>query len=321
MPEVLQELADSQRGVITRRQALRGGLTRSAVCARVDGGRWQRLYPGVFAAFSGEPGRAALLWAAVLRAGPAAALSHETAAELHGLTRGPAPLIHVTVPAGRRVEPVPGLIVHRSARIAAARHPCQAPPRTRIEETVLDLADTARTFEEALGWACAACGGRLTTPQRIAAAITQRARLRYRPALQLALGDITGGVHTILEYRYLRDVERSHVLPGAERQVRVVRSGRSEYRDVLYRKYLVAVETDGRLAHPAEGQWRDVHRDNAAAADGIITLRYSWSDVISRPCAVAAEVGAVLAQRGWPGPVMRCGPSCALPRPSVAPRP
>jgi hypothetical protein len=61
MPEVLQELADSQRGVITRRQALRGGLTRSAVCARVDGGRWQRLYPGVFAAFSGEPGRAALL--------------------------------------------------------------------------------------------------------------------------------------------------------------------------------------------------------------------------------------------------------------------
>jgi hypothetical protein len=179
---------------------------------------------------------------------------------------------------------------------------------------VLDLADTARTFEEALGWACAACGGRLTTPQRIAEAITQRARLRYRTALLLALGDITGGAHTILEYRYLRDVERSHGLPAAEREVRVVRSGRSEYRDVLYRKYLVVVEADGRLAHPAEGQWLDVRRDNAAAADGIITLRYGWSDVTSRPCAVAAEVGAALAQRGWPGQVMRCGPSCALPR-------
>ena len=151
MPEVLRELAETQRGVITRRQALGSGLTRSAICARVDGRRWQRLYPGVFAAFSGEPGRAALLWAAVLKAGPGAALSHETAAELHGLTRKSAQLIHVTVPAGRRVEPAPALIVHRSARIAEARHPCQAPPRTRIEETVLDLADTARTFEEALG--------------------------------------------------------------------------------------------------------------------------------------------------------------------------
>ena len=95
----------------------------------------------------------------------------------------------------------------------------------------------------------------------------------------------------------------------------MVRGGRSEYRDVLYREYLVAVETDGRLAHPAEGQWRDVRRDNAAAADGIITLRYGWSDVISRSCAVAAEVGAVLVRRGWPGPVRRCGPGWALPRP------
>jgi hypothetical protein len=227
----------------------------------------------------------------------------------------PCRALSVEDPHGRRIEPVPGLIVHRSARIAKARHPCQAPSRTRIEETVLDLADTARTFEEALGWACTACGGRLTTPQRIIEATSQRARLRYRTALQLALGDIAVGAHTILEYRYLHDVERPHGLPGAERQVRVVRSGRSEYRDVLYREYLVAVETDGRLAHPAEGQWRDVRRDNAAAADGIVTLRYGWSDVISRPCAVAAEVGAVLARRGWPGQVRRCGPGCALPRP------
>jgi very-short-patch-repair endonuclease len=249
----------------------------------------------------------------VLRAGPGAALSHETAAELHGLARKPAQLIHLTVPADRRVEPVPGLAIHRSARIAQARHPCQEPPRTRIEETVLDLADTARTFDDALSWACAACGGRLTTPQRIAAAMNRRAKLRYRNALRLALDDITAGAHTILEHRYLHDVERPHGLPRAERQVRVVRGGRSQYRDALYRKYLVVVETDGRVAHPAEGRWRDVHRDNAAAAVGITTLRYSWSDVTTRPCAVAAEVGAALAQRGWPGPLRPCGPGCTLP--------
>jgi predicted transcriptional regulator of viral defense system len=312
LPEILREQAESQRGMVTRRQALRAGLTRSAIGTRIGTGRWQRIYPGVLATFSGEPSREALLWAAVLRAGPGAALSHETAAELHGLARKPAQLIHLTVAADRRVEPVPGLAIHRSARIAQARHPCQTPPRTRIEETVLDLADTARTFDDALGWACAACGGRLTTPQRIAAAMSRRAKLRYRDALRLALDDITAGAHTILEHRYLHDVERPHGLPRAERQVRVVRGGRSQYRDALYRKYLVTVETDGRVAHPAEGRWRDVHRDNAAAADGIITLRYSWSDVTTRPCTVAAEVGAVLAQRGWPGPLRSCAPDCAL---------
>ena len=314
LPESLQLLAESPQGMITRRQAFGAGLTRDAIGARINGGRWQRVYPGVFAVFSGEPCRVAALWAAVLWAGPGAALSHHTAAELHGLTRKPPQLVHVTVPADRRVRRVPGIVIHRSARILTARHPAQSPPRTRIEETVLDLTQLARTFDDAFGWVSAACGGRLTTPQRIGAAMSQRARVRFRDALELALDDITGGVHTILERRYLRDVERPHGLPSAERQIRVVRGNRSEYRDVLYKKYLVAVETDGRLAHPAEARWGDVHRDNAAAADGIITLRYSWSDVTTRPCSVAAEVGAVLSQRGWPGPMRPCGPCCTLRR-------
>ncbi len=92
----------------------------------------------------------------------------------------------------------------------------------------------------------------------------------------------------------------------------MLRGSRSEYRDALYQEYQVAVETDGRIAHPAEARWADTHRDNAAAADGIITLRYGWSDVTTRPCFVAAEVGAVLAQRGWPGPVRSCGADCTI---------
>ena len=43
-------------------------------------GRWQRLQRGVYATFSGEPTRQTALWAALLRAGPGAVLSHQTAA-------------------------------------------------------------------------------------------------------------------------------------------------------------------------------------------------------------------------------------------------
>ena len=176
---------------------------------------------------------------------------------------------------------------------------------------MLDLTDVARTFDDALGWLCAACAGRLTTPQLIHDAMAHRARLRFRAGLRLALSNVADGAHTVLEYRYLHDVERCHGLPRAQRQFRVIRGTRSEYRDALYREYLVAVETDGRLAHPAEARWADVRRDNAAAADGIITLRYGWSDITGRPCWVASEVGAVLSRRGWPGPLRSCGPGCA----------
>jgi hypothetical protein len=312
VPETLNELAEAQQGVITHRQAFGAGLTIDTIRARVDGGRWQRIYPGVFAMFSGEVCRSAQLWAAVLRSGPGATLSHQTAAELNGLTRKPWEHIHVTVPRDRRVEAAPGLVIHRSGRIEQARHPCLMPPRTRIEETVLDLAQAARTFDDALGWVCAACGGRLTTPHRLRQVMSRRPKLRFREGLELALDDITSGAHTVLEHRYLRNVERRHRLPRADRQARSVRGGRWEYRDALYTDYQVAVETDGRLAHPTEARWNDVHRDNAAAADGTLTLRYYWSDVTTRPCFVAAEVAAVLSQRGWPGKPQPCGPDCAI---------
>ncbi len=67
---------------------------------RVRSGRWRPIHPGVYATFSGSLTRRTRLWAAVLSAGPGAALSHETAAELHRLADKPVELIHLTVPAG-----------------------------------------------------------------------------------------------------------------------------------------------------------------------------------------------------------------------------
>jgi hypothetical protein len=50
----------------------------------------------------------------------------------------------------------------------------------------------------------------------------------------------------------------------------------------------------------------DNRRDNAAAARGVITLRYGWADVTERGCETAFEVGETLSRRGWPGPLRRC---------------
>ncbi len=89
-------------------------------------------------------------WAAVLRAGPAAALSHQTAAELYGLLAVPAPMIHVTVPSGSPVARPHGVALHFSGRLDQSRHPVLTPPRTRIEDTVLDLIEASPSLDEAV---------------------------------------------------------------------------------------------------------------------------------------------------------------------------
>ena len=118
LPDALADLLDQRAGVLTRSEALQAGMTRKQIQAQVASGRWQRLHLGVYAAFSGEPGRLPVLWAALLRAGPAAVLSHQTAAELNGFLAAPAPLIHVTVPSGGQVAAIPGVRLHYSRRVA-----------------------------------------------------------------------------------------------------------------------------------------------------------------------------------------------------------
>ncbi len=215
VPENCIDLVGTQCGVISRSQALAAGMTRAAIDWRLRAERWSKLGPGVYLVRTGPPTRQAELWRAILQAGPHAALSHQTAAELHKLTDRPSSLIHVTIPGPRRAMPPAGVVVHRSSRLAQAVHPTLQPPRTRIEETVLDLVPLSATSDEALSVICAACQRGLTVPELITQAMTARKKLRWRAELAEALGQISGGVHSLLEYRYLQFVERPHRLPLA----------------------------------------------------------------------------------------------------------
>jgi very-short-patch-repair endonuclease len=301
-----------QRGVLTRAQALDAGLTDKAIAVMLRSGRWQRLHTGVYATFSGEPPRDAKLWAAVLRAGPAAALSHQTAAELYGLLTVPAPMIHVTVPSGSQITRPHGVVVHYSGRLERSRHPVLTPPRTRVEDSVLDMIETCTPMDEAVSLILRATASRRTTPDRILAALGQRPKMRCRAGLLQALGAAADGVHSLLEFRYVHRVERPHGLPAARRQNPVRRDGRSQYQDVRYEDYALVVELDGRAAHPEWFRWADIRRDNATAVAGQVTLRYGWEDVTQRPCQTAAEVAATLRMHGWTGALRRCGARCLV---------
>lgn len=312
LPDEFRAMVKRQCGVFARWQANAMEVDPGAVTARLRSGRWQRLYHGVYAAFTGGLCREAELWAAVVRFGPRAVLSHQTAAELEGFAARPSRLIHVTVPLAQHRAHVPGIIVHRSGRLDLARHPLRTPPRTRVEETALDLAHLAATFDDAFGWISRPCCKGLTTPALLGQVMQSRSKIRWRAELTLALNDVDEGVHSPLEYRYVHNVERAHGLPVAKRQVLIVRGGHRQYLDNLYQDCGLGVELDGQAFHPAEARWQDISRDNALAADGIVILRYGWPDVSDRPCQVAIQVGGAARSRGWPGALRRCGSACPV---------
>ena len=164
--DVLREcrkVAQLQDGVISRVQALACGASPDVIDRLLGSERWQKIHRGVYLDSSGPLTRKALLWAATCRAGSGAALSHETAAELFKLTDRNCRPIHVTIPGNRRISPMKGVVVHHSNRLADAIHPSLMPPRTKLEETVLDLVEHSAVFDPALDIACAACQRGLTT--------------------------------------------------------------------------------------------------------------------------------------------------------------
>lgn len=313
LPSTLRYLAQNQGGVVSRSQALRAGLSPGMIKFRVRSGRWRQIHTGVYATFTGELTRRTRLWAAVLAAGPGAALSYETAAELQRLVDEPAETIHLTVPVTRRIMAVEGVSLHRSARASEAVQRNTHPPRTQIEETVLDLTQTAKTFDDVCGWVTRAVARELTDETSLRAAMSKRRRLRWRADLHELIAAAATGDHSVLEFRYHRDVEKAHGLPEPARQAPFTApNGRRGRRDRLYQPYGIVVELDGRLAHPAEQQWQDKTRDNAAAAEGLQSLRYGWTHVTRHPCATAAEVASVLRLHGWDGRPRPCSPGCPV---------
>lgn len=313
VPGRLREHARLQEGVVSRRQALTSGMSPHAVKWAVRRGDWRQVHPGVYATFTGQVSRRARLWAALLYAGEGAILSHETAAELTGLADGQSALINITIPNGRRVVAPRGVKIHISRRKGVKwRYARGIPPHTLTDDTVIDLVNAADNLDAAVGWVTAAFARHLTGEWPLRQAIAARSRLRWRDQLDEVIAFAADGTHSVLEFRYDRDVERAHGLPRAARQVPFTkRDGSRGFRDRYYERYgRLVVELDGKRYHPDEARPRDRARDNQAAAGGGTTLRYDWSDVTREPCETAAQVYEALRERGYPGVLRPCSPGC-----------
>lgn len=311
MPRVLRERAGLQAGAVSRRQALKAGLPRQAIDWNLKSGRWRPIYPGVYATFTGPISRTTRLWAAVLYSGQGARLSHETAAELLGLSDRQCPLVHITIQANRKVRPQKDVVIHRSSHLSRPWQPVGIPPHTFTEDTILDLVESAAVRDDVVALVTNALGRNLTSAAHLGRVAAERRKLRWRQDFEEIIGQAARGTHSSLEYRHDRDVQRAHGLPEPVRQARFRKpDGTNGYRDRYYPQYGgLVIELDGKRFHPDERRAQDQERDNQAAVTGA-TLRYGWDDVTRKACETAKQEADALRNRGWTGTLKPCSPGC-----------
>src|SRR5215213_3749143 len=108
-------LAERQWGVVARWQLEQHGLSAAAISRWAASGRLHRIYPGVYAVGHRAICTEGRLLAAVLYAGPGAALSHASAASWWNLVSYSPNSVHVCTPVRRRNQR--RLLVHHRTEL------------------------------------------------------------------------------------------------------------------------------------------------------------------------------------------------------------
>ncbi|MEZ5086771.1 MAG: type IV toxin-antitoxin system AbiEi family antitoxin domain-containing protein [Tessaracoccus sp.] len=306
---VLARLIRESRGVVTRAELNAVGISAGAITDRVGSGEWQRPFRGVYLLSAGIASTEQRLLCVQKWTGNKAVFSHQTAAFLHGLRNDLPSVLDVSVP------PSVGLRSTDRCKVWRPRIPISrtgSPPRTSLEQTVIDLVQGAPTESAVLEILTKAVQQRMSV-SRFLDRLALHGRVRNR-GFALGLTKLTEeGVESHLELEYRRRVERAHRLPRSVRQKWERIRGRWIRSDCWYPEFGVRAELDGELAHPGRATDDDLLRDNdVRLALDEITLRYRWAHVWDSPCLTAAQVTAALWARGWSKTPKKCSPTCGV---------
>ena len=308
----LQELLADHDGVVSTSEVLKY-MTEDQLRWQISSGRWQKPARGVVVTQSGPLTYRQGLRAALLRAGPRAALAGLTAARLDGFKgfddkRSFAePPIHLLAPAGyKRRTPPPGLVVvtHFARTLTEEDvHPFRWPRRTRIARSLIDAAAWMPTERGAMAVLAAGVEQRLVRAKDLSQVVDRMGALHRRKLIRETIDDVAGGSQALSELDFTRQVIRAFRLPEPSRQAaRRDAKGRRRWTDVAWDSYKIVVEIDG--AQHAEDplqRWDDMERDIDLSLDGYLTLRFPAWLVRTNPEYVACKILQALRRAGYRG--------------------
>lgn len=281
-------VAKQQHGVISRTQLLGLGFGAQAIKHRVATGRLHRVWRGVYAVGRPELTDHGVWMAAILRCGPDAVLSHESAATLWQIRIYDPREVDVSVPANVVRRP-PGIAVHRRALTPQDLTRRNRIPVTTPLCTLVDLARRLRggPLEAAIG---EADKRDLIDPESLRTALEGLAGRPGEPALRATLDRRTFALtDSELERRFL-PLARAAGLPPPRTGQHV--NGFKV--DFHWPDLGLVVETDGLRYHRTQAQQAQDHvRDQAHAAAGLTPLRFTHAQVVFEPGYVQATLRRV----------------------------
>lgn len=290
------EEAEARFGVVTRAEAL-GALTVKQLEHRLEDKAWFRVFPRVYRVAGAPQCWRQTLEALSLWAGKGAALSHRTAAALHGFARFTEEPLEVTVTRCRRAPS--GVKLHFAALPTKDVAEVQDLSVTSATRTLLDLCaatdlPTMRaTIDEALR-------RKLTTLARLSSAAASSKNRPGVPDLRRLIHEFDGGdgpTESELEALVMELIE-SVGLPRPRRQ-RVVRAGNRVRRlDFSFADTRIVIEADGYAHHAGiESFEEDRERRNSLTVQNFKVLHWTWQAMKERPEDLLGELFAVLNTR------------------------
>jgi hypothetical protein len=288
----LPGLIAAQDQVVHRDQALAFGMTPRAIGHRLHTKQWLLLLPDVYLTHPGEPSRRQQLLAALLYAGPGAAIDGADACRFYGLASvGVADdAVHVVLPFGAPARSHGLVVVRRTiAEIRTRRTAllCYVEPATAVVAATRRMRNrraVLATYSEAVQ------RGVVTVDELCRAHI--EGPPRNSRSGDAALAALTAGIRSVPEAEFRRLVDASLVLPPAEFNAWVrLPGGRIVCVDALFRSSAVVHETNGRRAHAREDLFEDMQeRHDALTAAGFVVLHNSPRRLREHPREVVAQV-------------------------------
>jgi hypothetical protein len=291
-----------QHGVVSRTQALAGGLTANGLQHRLrEDGPWTRMLPGVYLMTTGAPTQPQREVAALLYAGRGSLITGPAALRGDGLRLAPDTTVDVLVTATCKRVSRDFVVMHRTDRMPrcwgadlAIRY---APPARAVADAVRMLTD----LREARAIVAGAVQQRLCTVELLAAELEDGPR-RSSALLRTVLREVADGIRSVPEGD-LRQLVKSAGLPEPLYNPRLFRNGKFlASPDAWWPQAGLIAEVDSRQWHATPDGWEaTTKRHNRLVAAGVAVLHFTPHELRTEPDEVVRRIAAAL-QAGRPVP-------------------
>lgn len=283
---------------MSRRQLYAAAVPRWLVRLEVRVGRWQLLGTQVVVLHNGPVSAAARRWAAVLEAGPRAALDGISGLQAAGVEVLTDELITVAVPKGARRRRLRGVRLRETRRYRAEDVVRTGVPRMTPAVSALHAALWAATDRGATFFLTLVVQQGLARPAELSDAAACVRRHPRRTLISRVVLDLADGCRSLGELDVAAAM-RGRGLPEPVRQAVRKRASGTQYLDADFPAYGISLEVDGSQHDLPDQRLADLLRDLELATEQRTVVRIplvAWRLDEQR---VLDSLEALFRSRGW----------------------